>query len=768
MVGKSIEKLDSRALLSGKAMYTDDFAPINCPVIKLLRSPHAFARIKAIDVSRAQAAPGVLAVFTYRDTPAIRFQMGGTSFPERSPYDRLILDEYVRYVGDVAAIVLGEDERSADNALKLIKIQYEVLEPVLDFTKALDAETVVHPQKDYFPNGNPGSDPARNLVMHQEQEQGDLKAVLDDCDVVEERTFITVANSHVPMEGYRSYCYLDHNQRLVIISSTQIPFHVRRIVAQALGIPDARVRVIKPRIGGGFGAKQSLITEIINAFVTEKTGLPSKLVFTRNECFIGSNSRHQMRFHVKMGATKDGIVRALEVDALSNAGAFSEHAGSTAMLSVTRNIPLFSRLEAYRYSVDAVYTNTMTGGAFRGYGVPQGCFALQSMASTIAQRLQMDPVAFYMKNIPHEGMQLPAFGSDAPLGSCALDRCIQTGKQLIGWRADRLVEEVGEDRVMAYGMAVSMQTSGIAELDASHVSVRLNDKGYYTLTAGACDIGTGCDTILAQIVCEELKCDLQNVVVSTVDTDYSPFDKGACASRTTYLSGMAAKRACEKLREQILEQGAMRLDIAKEEAGFDGEYVYALGDGAHKISLNDLAIALVKGSKSRWLTATEGYGSKASPPPFVAGFCKILLDRGTGAVRVLDFVLAVDCGTVMNPTLARVQAEGGIVQGIGMALYEDVRYNANGKLTCDSLLNYRIPTRLDIPRIQVAFESSYESTGPYGAKSIGEVVINAPAPAIADAVYRACGVRICDLPITPEKVKMALLQQAEEQRYTGE
>ena len=759
-VNKAVPKTDGEALTSGKGLYTDDLAPRDCLVVKILRSPHAFARIKSIRKETASRVTGIACILTWEDVPRIRYTLAGQSYPEPSPYDRYILDQVVRYVGDPVAIVAGRDEACVDKAMRMIQVKYEVLEPVIDFEKALDNPSVIHPESDYHTNFDIGGDPSRNLVSSGCDADGDVEAALAGCDVVVDRTYYTKANAQAMMETFTTYTWLDQTGRLNVTSSTQVPFHCRRIIAHALGLPQGAVRVTKPRIGGGFGAKQTLVSELFPALVTLRTGRPAKIVYTRREVFQASNSRHQMRVHVRVGAMRDGTIKAVDMHALSNAGAYGEHASTTVGLVGHKNIPLYAKDAAFRFTYEVVYTNTMAAGAYRGYGATQGCFAMESAVNELAAELGMDPAQLRLKNLPQQGMNMPAYYNE-PLSSSCLPQCIQRGMEMIGWAEKYPSVRVDDRHVRGVGMAITMQGSGISAVDTATATIKLNDDGFYTLMIGATDMGTGCDTILAQMAAEVLGCPMEWITVAPIDTDYSPFDTGSYASSTTYVTGTAVVKACTELVEKITNEGARRLGIHPERARFDGQVVYDHTNPDTRITLAKLGQDSVVGPGSQWLTATASHCSPTSPPPLMAGFAEVEADLETGEVKVVDYVGVVDCGTVVNKNLARIQAEGGIAQGIGMALFEDVCYDGRGMMANNSFMQYKIPSRTDLPQIRVAFEESYEPNGPFGAKSIGEVVINTPAPAVAAAVRNATGVQVRDLPITAEKLVMGMAQNRE-------
>ena len=748
-VGKGVIKKDAMALVTGQPVYCDDLAPKDCLIIKLLRSPHAYAKIRSIDTSIAKRIPGIEAVYTYEDVPTSRFTLAGQSYPEPSPYDRRILENVVRYVGDEVAIVAGTNEDCVDCALKAIKVDYEVLEPLLNFEKSIDNAIVVHEEDDYKCLCEIGNDVKRNIVSSGESVVGDVDAVLKDCEVVLERDYHTKANAQAMMETMRSYCYIDTYGRLNCVSSTQIPFHVRRILSNALEIPKSKINVVKPRIGGGFGAKQTACCEIFTAFVTWKLKKPSKIVYTREETFAASNSRHEMKMHVRIGATKDGTIEAIDLYTLSNQGAYGEHGPTTIGLAGHKSLPLYNHVKASRFTYDVVYTNTMRAGAYRGYGATQGQFAVESIINELADELNMDPCEIRFKNMTRENEVLSQYYNEE-LNACALDRCLEKAMEMIDYKNKPLRRDMG-DFVRGLGVSLSMQGSGISGLDVGSVEIKLQDDGFYTLSIGATDMGTGCDTILAQMVAECMDCDVDQVVTSSLDTDHAPYDTGSYASSTTYVTGMAVVKACEKLRNSILEAAAGFFDVDKEDIEFDGKKIYTL-DHTHEMSLADFADTCFNGGIAKALIASDSHMSLTSPPPFMVGIAEVDVDKLTGEIKVHDYVSVVDCGTVINPNLARVQAEGGIVQGIGMALSEDITYSNEGKMRNRNFLQYKLPTRVDVPSVRVEFESSYEDNGPFGAKSIGEVVINTPTSAIASAIKHATGVQVRTLPITAEKV----------------
>ena len=795
-INQPVRKKDSMQLLLGKPVYVEDIAPKDALAVKLLRSPHANAIVEEINVSVAKKVPGVVDIYTWEDVPKQRFAIAGQTYPEPSPYDRLILDRHVRFVGDVVAIIAAENEKAALKAMKLIKVNYKILEPVLDFHQAKDNEILVHPEEDWLAQVPVGGDAKRNLVASEISGDGDVDAVLADCDEVLEHAYHMRSFNQAMMETFRTYTGLDRYGRLHVISSTQIVFHVRRILSRALGIPKSKIRVEKPRIGGGFGAKQTAVSEVYPAFVTLKTGRPAQLIFTREESQLAGSPRHEMEVRVRLGADKDGHIRGLDLYTLSNSGAYGEHGPTTVGLSGHKSIPLYTGgLEAFRFGYDVVYTNTMAAGAYRGYGATQGIFALETSVNELAEKLGIDPTVIREKNMLREGMKMPAYYGETA-NACALDKCMARCKELFHWDEKYPVRDMGNGKVRAAGVAMAMQGSCISNVDVGSATVKLADDGTFNLIIGAADMGTGCDTILAQMAADCLDTDMKNIVVFSVDTDISPYDSGSYASATTYTTGVAVMKACEELKKKICKLGAEMMEVDERKVDFDGSCVFydetlETDDGADgnaaghmtdaeecysvdmdaissenaqkKVSLEDIALKSTFFNNIE-LQVVKQHSSPISPPPFMVGMAEVEVDTETGSVDVLDYVAVVDCGTPINPNLARVQTEGGIAQGIGMALWEDVQYTDKGKIRNNSFMQYKIPTRQDIGNIRVDFECSYEKSGPFGAKSIGELVIDTPCPALAEAIYNATGVRLTELPMTPEKIAMEILKNRESTR----
>ncbi len=759
-VGKGVRKKDAMQLLLGKPAYVQDVTPDDCLVVKVLRSPHANAQILSIDAEIAKKVPGIVGIYTYKDVPQKRFTMAGQTYPEPSPYDRLILDAHVRFVGDAVAIVAGEEEVAVDKALKLIKVEYQVLPAILDFHTAKDNAILVHPEESWRSLCDVGADNKRNLCANGTEGDGDVDKVFDACDIKFTRTFHTKACHQAMMETFRTYTEIDAYGRLHVISSTQIVFHCRRILAHALDIPKSKIHVEKPRIGGGFGAKQTVVAEIYPAFVTWTTGRPARMIYSRKECQIAGSPRHEMELTVTLGADKNGRIRALDVYTLSNTGAYGEHGPTTVGLSGHKSIPLYTgSLEAFRFAYDVVYTNVESAGAYRGYGATQGIFAVESMVNELADKLGMDPVTLRLANMVREGQKMPAYYGEIAT-ACALDKCMERCAEAFGWAEKYPVRRMPDGKIRSAGVAMAMQGSGISGVDVGSAAVKLSDDGTYVLRIGAADMGTGCDTILAQMTAECMDCSVDDVVVFGADSDASPYDSGSYASSTTYVTGRAVEKACMELREQIAKVAGELLECAPGDVVFDGREACCSTAPEKKVTLADIAAKTQCGNTVA-LEATSSHSSPVSPPPFMAGMAEIELDPETGLVKVLNYQAVVDCGTTINPHLARIQTEGGLVQAIGMTLTESIRYHEDGHMRESSFLNYKIPTRLETGRIEVEFAPSYEESGPFGAKSIGEIVINTPAPAIVHAIYRATGHWYRELPVMPEQIALDAAQKIE-------
>lgn len=754
MIGKSIRKTDSGALLSGKPVYTEDLIfHKDVLTVKLVRSPHAFAKIENINVDIAKKVPGVVDIYTYKDVPQIRYSECGESLPEASPYDRLLLEDIVRYVGDEVAIIVAENEKIAERAKKLIKVEYEVYEPILDPAKA-EGSKRIHEDDSIISPFDFGYDNTRNIVSQFDYGHGNVEEGFKDSEVIIERTYQTQAQAHCMMETLRAYSYLDERGRVTVISANQSVYHMRRQTARAIGLPISKVRVIKPRIGGGFGGKNVAITEPFVAFATIKTGKPCKLILNRQETFTATSVRHPITMTMKIGSDKEGNIKAIHMKALNNTGAYGSNGPAVTMEVGQNTLPLYGKVPHIKYEGKTVYTNMVSSGPLRGYGATQGSFAMDSAINELAIELNMDPTELKLKNTIRKG----AVGGIIPysIKSLNIEKCIERGKELIGWDEKYPRREVGPNKVRGVGMATAIHSSGIPGIDVSSVLMRLEEDGSYTLFTSSSDLGTGSDTILCQIAAHALNTDMDGVNIHVGDSLACPYDTGAYASCTTYLTGNAVVRAADKLKDKIIKTAAKKLGTATINLVLEKDRVRHKDDESMFILLRTIGEEAVVGEDAEVLMADATFGGRETPRPLLAGFAEVEVDTTTGEVELVNYVVVADCGTVINPNLARIQLEGGLTQGIGLAMIEDVAYTDYGRLITNTFLQYNTPTRKDIGNIVVEFQPDYEPTGPFGAKSVAEAAVHTPPPAIVNAVYNAVGVYVRDLPITSEKVYLGM------------
>jgi putative selenate reductase molybdopterin-binding subunit len=760
VVGHSVAKVDSLALAQGGPLFCADRLPRGCLYVRVLRSPHAHARILSIDTSKAESLAGVAAVIHHGNVPRVMRTTAGQGAPEPSPYDFTTFDRKVRYVGDRVAAVAAESEALAEKALQLIRVEYEALEPVLDPRKSMDAGAPrIHDEPDARAVIPVPYQPERNLAAHVDMQVGDVEQGLEQADVVLDREYVCQYAQHTPIE---THCALGEplpDGRIRITTSTQVPFHVRRIVAQALEIPVSRVHVVKPRIGGGFGAKQEVLIEDIVGLLTLRTRRPVYLELSRQEEFQSSRTRHSMVVNLKTGVKKDGALTAVNLDVLSNTGAYGSHALTVACNCGSKVLPLY-RWPRIRFSADAVYTNLPVAGAYRGYGATQASFAMEIQMDEMARAIGMDPVDLRLKNHIRKGETSPVFaalgeggeGVEQKIDSIGLQRCIQLGARAIGWKRRR--KAGGGPLRRGKGMACLMQGSSIPEVDMGSAFIKMNEDGSFNLLVGATDLGTGSDTVLAQIAAEVLGVQACNVLVRSSDTDVTPFDVGAYASSTTYLSGEAVRKAAVDAAGQIRREAAAMMEVPVRSVRLeDGK---AVAKNGKSVSLSEIALRTLYECNQRQIAATASHITRKSPPPFSAHFAEVEVDTETGLVRVIKYVAAVDCGTAVNPALAEGQTEGAVLNGISYALCEEFLFDEKGRMRNNSFREYKIFCTRDLPEIQTILVPTYEPTGPFGAKSVSEISINGPLPVISNAIFDAVGVRLRQAPYTPERVLAAL------------
>ncbi|MBZ5578312.1 MAG: molybdopterin-dependent oxidoreductase [Acidobacteriia bacterium] len=766
VVGKNLRKVDGFKLVTGGAAFTDDVLLPGMLYGKILPSPYAHARIKRIDTSKAKALPGVHAVLTYKDVPRVPHTTAGQAWPEPSPYDTYLLDSKVRFVGDRVAAVAAESRALAEQALRLIDVDYEVLPAVLDMEAAMDAGApVIHDE----PDSTKIFDREHNIAAHIRREIGNVDDGFREADFIFEREYRTQRQQHCMLEPHVTICWLDGDGRLMIRTSTQVPYHCRRQVAMILQIPVSRVRVIKPRIGGGFGGKQEMLLEDICSALALATRRPVKIEYTREEEFYMARSRHPQILRMKMGVKRDGTVVASHLQVLATTGAYGSHASTVQGNTGSKVLPLY-RAPHLRFECDVVYTNTPVAGAFRGYGCPQGFFAQESLADEIAYKLGMDPVEFHRKNAIRLGdvdklsAQLGEGKEGLPrvIRSCGLPECVKRGAAAIDWDRKRQSLPARAGFVKhGVGMSCTMQGSGIAGIDWAASFLKMNEDGSFFLQVGASDVGAGADTVLAQIAAETLGVSLGKIIVTSGDTDFTPFDTGAYASSTTIISGGAVKKAAEKVRAQVLGVAAKMLAVPVENLACAKDEVFTTTKPRKSVSMAEVALQALYQEKLQIMDGASHYNTD-SPPPFCATFAEVAVDTQTGRVRVVHLATAVDPGVAINPMQAEGQVEGAVTQGLGFALSEELMLNHTGWPMNPNFLDYKIFSAKDMPKLTTILVETEEPLGPYGAKSVSEVPINGVAPAIANAIFHAVGVRIRKLPIRPEDMLRALYEQQPE------
>jgi putative selenate reductase molybdopterin-binding subunit len=764
VVGQSELKVDGVKLAAGMPAFTDDVKMEGMLYGALLTSPHAHARIKSIDASEARALDGVHAVLTHKDIPRVKHASGGQSYPQPPPFDQVCLDNKVRHVGDRVAVVAAETPRLAQRALRLIDVEYEVLPHVLDGEEArAEGAPVIHDE----PDTEGIYDRDRNIVHHVEADEGDAEAEWGRADHVFEREYRTSQQQQAHIEPHVCITYWDEDGRLVVRTSTQVPFHIRRMLAPLVGLSEKDIRVIKPRIGGGFGNKQEMILEDLCAHLTVTTGRPVRMEYTRREEFTSSRSRHPTVQRYRVGVTDDMEVVTTELNWLGDTGAYGTHGLTVNMVAGQKGLTLYNT--AYSsFICDVVYTNKPVPGAFRGYGAMQAMFGIETLMSEIADEMDWDVVEFKRKNWIKEGEYLlmaKALGEgregfEQRIHSNGLEECVRVGLEVVDWyrKRGKLNEDADGPIRRGIGMSVMGHGSGIAGLDMAAATIRINDDASFNLLIGATDIGTGSDTILAQMAAEELGVPVDDIIVYSSDTDFTPFDKGAYASSTTYISGGAVRKAARKVADQIKRHAATMLgmDDAAAVEGWELRDKKVFTPDGRSLTLEQVALSSLHQQDQHQIVASASNMSYDSPLPFGAQFVELTVDTETGEVTVERVLMTVDAGRVINPITASGQVEGGIAQGLGFALCEEMVYDQDGQLVNPRLGPYHVYKADEMPEIEVIFVQTDEPTGPFGAKSVAELPIDGVAPAVADAIHDATGVWLRQVPFTPERVWRAL------------
>jgi len=765
-IGKNVRKIDSLSLATGEEKFVDDFFVDNLLYIKLLYSPHPHAIIKSLDTSKAEATEGVVLVLDHRNTPDSLHTTAGQGFPEPSPYDTRIFDKKVRYVGDRVALVAAETEEIAEEAISKIEVEYDILEPLFDPERAMDADAPrLHGEDAYAPIPVE-YDASRNLAAKVEMSFGDLDKGFAESDLRFDLTVHTPYASHCAIEPHGAFAAIDERGRMVIYTATQVPFHARRIVSRTLGIPIRDVRVVKPRIGGGFGGKQEVFLEQLVGLVTWRTKRPSKIILSREEVFANARTRHPMRTRIKVGAKSDGEITTIDLDCVMNTGAYGSHALTVLSNAGAKVLPLLNKVKNMHFLGRSVYTNLPVGGAYRGYGATQSYFAYNQAIDMVARAANIDVLEFFKKWAIKSGETSDVFrvlgegkeGVAQIIRSCGLEECIEKGAHAIGWKEKRGKHFRTGDRIRGIGVACSMQGSGIPKIDMGAASMKMNEDGSFNLYIGATDIGTGSDTIMAQIAGEVLGIPPEKFIVLSSDTDLTPFDVGAYASSTTYISGEAVRKCAVEIAKQIKAVGAEMLDIPFEDAEIEDGRVF-VANTEKAVTYEDICYYAMYSHNQHQIAANASHFADESPPPFIAQFAEVEVDAKTGRIYPIKFVSAVDCGQPLNPRLAEGQVEGAVVNGLAYALWEEYIFSSKGKMMNPRFWDYKIYNTLDLPAMVTILADSYEESGPFGAKSVGEIAINGPIPAIANAVFDAVGVRLHEAPFTSEKVYRRLVEE---------
>lgn len=756
VVNKSLPRVDGKGLVNGKPVFAGDFDYPDGLVAGLMTSPKAHAEIEDIDTSAAEEVDGVVSVLHHGNVDRVPHTTAGQGYPEPSPYDAYVFDKKVRYIGDRVAAIAGETREAVEKGLEKIEVEYKELEPIFDPKEATESSVLIHDEED----SSGIYDAEKNLAANVDIKVGNPGDAIEESEVVVSEKCRTQFAQHTPIEPHVSSAYLDEQDRLVVRTSTQVPFHVRRILSQILDIPIKRIRVIKPRVGGGFGVKQELLLEDIVSIFALRTGRPVTFQYSRKEEFVSSRNRHPMEVEVKLGATAEGELRAITMEALSNTGAYGAHSLTVLSNVGSKTLPLYNEAPDVHFLGNAVYTNLPVPGAYRGYGAPQGYFSLETAMDKLAEEVGKDPIELRKLNHIREGETSPIFeklgegkeGTVQYINSCELDRCMDLGAEAVDWHERNEKLPTNEDKAKGFGLAVNMQGSGIPLIDLAGARLKLNEDGSFNLYVGATDIGTGSDTVLAQMAAENLGVELDDIIVYSSDTDFTPFDSGAYASSTTYVSGNAVRKASEKIKDKIIEAFSGRYDEDPEDVTLEGGKIIG---GETTMELSEFSLNLTSGkmeANQQQIEASASEVPEESPPPFAAHFVELEVDKRTGEIDLQKYVAAVDCGTAINPNLAEGQMEGAIVNGIGYALTEEMEFTSSGRMSNPSFFDYKIPNTEDIPDIEVILVESSEPTGPMGAKSVGEIGINGAIPAISNAVRDAIGVELKNPPFTPEKV----------------
>jgi xanthine dehydrogenase molybdenum-binding subunit len=747
-VGRSVPRVDAYDKVTGRAKYTDDLVDRNALIAKILHSTIANGLVTKIDASRAEKLPGVIKIFTSFDVPDIEFPTAGhpwsTDPGHRDPTDRKLLNRRVRLYGDDIAVVVALDEVSASRALRAIDVEYEEYPVLIDPEEAMrDGAPLIH-------EGFPG-----NILKRHTVEDGNFDEAIKEEGLIRiEGTYQTPTVQHCHIEPPVSYAYMEGG-RVVVVSSTQIPHIVRRVVGQALGIPWGMVRIIKPYIGGGFGNKQDALYEPLNAWLSMRLGgRLVKLELSREETFYGTRVRHAVKVRVTSYVRPNGRIVARDAKFISNQGAYGSHGHSIVSKCVTAFCQLYNDERAKRAEAVTVYTNTGTSGAMRGYGTPQAVFGTECHADDIAYRLGVDPIEFRRMNMMPVGYTDP-FSKNVNW-SDSFNQCLEKGREYIGWDRKRELyrNQTGPLR-RGVGMSLLWYNTAVwpISMEVSSCRMILNQDGSVQIQLAETEIGQGADTVFAQMTADTLGVPFENVhVISTQDTDITPFGTGAYGSRQTYVGGAAIKKTAESMKAKILEFAAERAGISASALDIDDGLIVAKdAPGRAVFSLSELVTeVLYSADRSSHITAEETAQVKNNAYSFGACFAEVEVDIPLAKARVVDIVNVHDCGILINPRLAAAQVHGGMSMGIGYGLYEKMIYDSRtGKLLNDNLLDYKLSTIMDHPHLEAMFVENPEPTSAFGTKALGEPPTVPCAPAIRNAVFHATGIAVNENPLTP-------------------
>ena len=786
VIGKPSGKVDGPQLVRGEKVFVEDYVSPDACFLVMLRSPHAHAYIKSIDTAEAEKVPGVVKILTAANCPDTYYMQAGQGNPEPSPHDRRLFNWKVRHVGDRVAGIIAETMEAGERARDLIRVEYEVLPAVFTVEEAMaDGAPRVHNGIVEYRAGAPadlaeynqdsgdwregkviyqfplGADIHHNVAASNKGGIGDVGKAFAEADAVVERTYQTSQVQQTPLEPHVCFARMEGN-RLTVYASTQVPFHVRRIVGWVTGLPENRIHVVKTRVGGGYGSKQDILIEDVTAYASFVTGRPVYCRNTREEEFIANSTRHPMRARVKMAGKKDGTITGIFMEVRANTGPYGNHCLTVPMNSCSKTLPLF-KCANMAYDLKVYYTNTPPAGAYQGYGTPKGTYGIMMCMAELAEKLGCDYREMVLKNHVETGYRLDILkglgegreGNIVPVGSCGLREAVLQGCDMIHWGVKETSDD--PDVKIGKGFAMIMQGSGLPGLDHAEAIAKLETDGTVILHSGCADIGTGLDTICAKAVSEIMCMPMEHVTVLSGDTDASVFDTGSYASSGTFFSGNAAVLAAKGLREEVLKEAALQMQEIVEDLALrmPGE-VYSKKTGK-SLTYAQLSHAACAGDGRGMMVYHGSFTTTASSVPYGAHFAQVAVNTRTGEIRVQKFYALQDAGTPINPELALCQMYGASLKSIGHTLYEGMILDEKGRCLNANMTDYGVPMIYEQPDdFRAVLIDVDDPDGPFGAKSISEIACNGAAPAIGIAIHEATGVWIESWPMTPEKILRGL------------